>query len=496
MDSEEASRKEMEACFDHREDETAITIRDSATSDSPKIIANNDTASGNVDENSLSQNEPSVCESQSQTQEQSQDSQAASKRPPLPPGMSRNQYRKQLKWEKMLAEKAERRRQERQRRRENRAARRQQAQSQATSEDGAKVSEARVEPEKRNFGRFGKKYYQSQMDLMEREGSLTVVFDCSFDEYMNHREKASLVKQLTYAYGHNIRVDKPVKFVMTGLKPDTETSKILARVSGSDAWAWYRDERGFEERYADRLHDVVYLTADSPNVLTELVPNEVYIVGGIVDHNRLKGLTYRIAKEKGVRTARLPLPEALSGGTRNVLTIVNMLELLVAKQDTPDWGAALLKSLPERWRWEEKREDTTSCGQESKSQDHSEDDGYSDDQNHEADYEDEDNRAASAHDNDEGLADPGESSVKDTSERTDSAVDIGDKRSLDSNQGPANKKVQIEEDTVNATKFSPNASEPRPFTTETSVPFSIRAEDEELDQILTPANLQRSATFL
>ena len=32
----------------------------------------------------------------------------------------------------------------------------------------------------------------------------------------------------------------------------------------------------------------VYLTADTENELTELKPNETYIIGGICDHNRYK----------------------------------------------------------------------------------------------------------------------------------------------------------------------------------------------------------------
>lgn len=33
---------------------------------------------------------------------------------------------------------------------------------------------------------------------------------------------------------------------------------------------------------------IVYLTADSEEELTELRPNETYIIGGIVDRNRYK----------------------------------------------------------------------------------------------------------------------------------------------------------------------------------------------------------------
>ena len=33
----------------------------------------------------------------------------------------------------------------------------------------------------------------------------------------------------------------------------------------------------------------------------------VYIIGGIVDHNRLKKITYDYAKERGISAKRLPM---------------------------------------------------------------------------------------------------------------------------------------------------------------------------------------------
>jgi tRNA (guanine9-N1)-methyltransferase len=42
---------------------------------------------------------------------------------------------------------------------------------------------------------------------------------------------------------------------------------------------------------------LVYLTADSDNLIDTLDKDMIYIVGGIVDHNRYKLLTYKKATE-------------------------------------------------------------------------------------------------------------------------------------------------------------------------------------------------------
>lgn len=50
----------------------------------------------------------------------------------------------------------------------------------------------------------------------------------------------------------------------------------------------------------------MYLTGDTEEEI-ETLGNDVYIIGGLVDHNRLKKITYNQAKSEGIRTLRLPI---------------------------------------------------------------------------------------------------------------------------------------------------------------------------------------------
>lgn len=66
---------------------------------------------------------------------------------------------------------------------------------------------------------------------------------------------------------------------------------------------------------------IVYLSSDSDNTLERLAKDEVYIIGGLVDHNRHKGMCHSRAEAAGIRHARLPLPENIILKSRTVLTI-------------------------------------------------------------------------------------------------------------------------------------------------------------------------------
>lgn len=93
---------------------------------------------------------------------------------------------------------------------------------------------------------------------------------------------------------------------------------------------------------------IVYLTADSPYTLDRLEPNTSYVIGGIIDKNREKGLCYKIARQKKVRTAKLPIGEFMVMQSRHVLATNHVMEIILQWLETGDWGTAFMKVIPTR----------------------------------------------------------------------------------------------------------------------------------------------------
>ena len=75
---------------------------------------------------------------------------------------------------------------------------------------------------------------------------------------------------------------------------------------------------------------------------------KVYVIGGLVDHNAHKGLTHRLACERGVAHARLPIAEHIDLRTRKVLTVPHVFRILQHFAQHRDWTAALLDAIPPR----------------------------------------------------------------------------------------------------------------------------------------------------
>ncbi|NWS20842.1 TM10B methyltransferase, partial [Pachyramphus minor] len=103
------------------------------------------------------------------------------------------------------------------------------------------------------------------------------------------------------------------------------------------------------ESYLDLfpLDAIVYLTPDSENVLEDINPDKVYVLGGLVDESIHKQLTLRRAREQCLQTARLPIREYMVKvpNSRNyhseTLAINQVFDILCTYYETRNWPVAL-----------------------------------------------------------------------------------------------------------------------------------------------------------
>jgi tRNA (guanine9-N1)-methyltransferase len=93
---------------------------------------------------------------------------------------------------------------------------------------------------------------------------------------------------------------------------------------------------------------IMYLTSDSPHTLDALLPYTTYIIGGIVDKNRHKGICYKRAMERNIPTAKLPIGEYMSMQSRSVLATNHVVEIMVKWLEYKDWAKAFLQVIPKR----------------------------------------------------------------------------------------------------------------------------------------------------
>lgn len=175
----------------------------------------------------------------------------------------------------------------------------------------------------------------------------TVVLDLEWEDMMNRAEIKSLVQQLLYSYGANRKAEKPVRLSLSGVRQGSETRAGLVKQAGYDGWAITVNEGNYIDLYErDRL---VYLTADADEVVERFDPDKVYVIGGIVDRNRLKGVTAQKAEEQKIATASLPLSKFVDMGTYSrVLTVNHVLQIVLEHQRCGDWKEAIEKAIPGR----------------------------------------------------------------------------------------------------------------------------------------------------
>ncbi|KAI0307203.1 guanine-1-methyltransferase-domain-containing protein [Multifurca ochricompacta] len=232
---------------------------------------------------------------------------------------------------------------------------------------------------------------RAKLNRVKEPFAARVVLDLGFDDKMSDKEIISLCSQLAYVYSINRRSPNPFRSLLfTSLNGRTLSRLEKLNQAGYKRWVgteWWsegydrlwvqtleeftpRDGEGFgdatskEDWAKDNIVEkspeeslavpvsqnrVVYLTADSSEILEELREGETYIIGGICDHNRYKNLCLDKARASGVRAAQLPIGRYLSHlSTRKVLTVNQVFGILVKWVETRDWELSFYSVIPKR----------------------------------------------------------------------------------------------------------------------------------------------------
>jgi tRNA (guanine9-N1)-methyltransferase len=283
-----------------------------------------------------------------------------------PPPMSKNQLkklRKKQEWEAGREERKVIRKEKVVAKRERKRA----AKDQAEAEGGEKPLTG---AEKRM------RHIQRPVQL-----NVTIILDCDFDNLMRDNERVSLGSQITRCYSDN----KNSKFrahltvssfgghlrerfdgLLNGVYKQWKGMRFMDEdfvETSVKAKEWMDDTRGkpFKgafAKYADlepaqieelkQQGEVVYLSSEADDTLEELKPFSTYIIGGLVDKNREKGICHKRATERGIRTAKLPIGKYLDMASRKVLATNHVNEIMVHWLECGDWGEAFMKVMPKR----------------------------------------------------------------------------------------------------------------------------------------------------
>nr|XP_012624536.1 tRNA methyltransferase 10 homolog B isoform X1 [Microcebus murinus]XP_012624537.1 tRNA methyltransferase 10 homolog B isoform X1 [Microcebus murinus]XP_012624538.1 tRNA methyltransferase 10 homolog B isoform X1 [Microcebus murinus]XP_012624539.1 tRNA methyltransferase 10 homolog B isoform X1 [Microcebus murinus] len=242
---------------------------------------------------------------------------------------SKNVWRKQRHWEKIIAAKKSKRKQEKERRKANRA------------------ENPGICPQ--HSKRFLRALTKEKL-LEAKHSGPRLCIDLSMTHHMSKKELSRLAGQIRRLYGSNKKADRPFWICLTGFTTDSPLYEECLRMN--DGFSGYLLDITEEDCFSlFPLETLVYLTPDSEHALEDVDLNKVYILGGLVDESIQKKVTFQKAQEYSVKTARLPIQEYMvrcQNGKNyhsKILAINQVFDILSTYFDTHNWPEALKKGV-------------------------------------------------------------------------------------------------------------------------------------------------------
>ncbi|KAG0146185.1 hypothetical protein CROQUDRAFT_77967 [Cronartium quercuum f. sp. fusiforme G11] len=238
---------------------------------------------------------------------------------------SKNQIKRELKQEKKLLERPKKRAEEKARKKQRKI------QNKLKNEDVNLIKKNKLNHQQTIF-------------------NSKIIFDCSFDIKMSPKDIISLDRQLSHSYSVNRK--SQIRFTELICTSFNGKLKQKMELNGNQHLRWKNfnfSEISLKDFIQNDQQDVIYLTADSPNIITNIDTEKVYVIGAIVDHNRYKNLCYDIAEEMGIQHAQLPIGKYMAEmKSRKVLTVNQVLEIMLCWLKERDWRIAFERVIPIR----------------------------------------------------------------------------------------------------------------------------------------------------
>jgi tRNA (guanine9-N1)-methyltransferase len=180
-------------------------------------------------------------------------------------------------------------------------------------------------------------YTEEEENLKQQENNLlkgmtsdyTIVFDMDYVHLMKIKEIKSLARQLGNCYNLNKKFITPFKYFLSNYEGEI---KQECEAMGSKNWHCYFSETNFSDikeiTQSQSGKNLIYLSPDSNDILTEVNSNTIYIIGGFVDKPVSKWRSLNKASNLNIKTARLPLDEYLKDLANPVLNVNTVVEIL------------------------------------------------------------------------------------------------------------------------------------------------------------------------
>lgn len=179
-----------------------------------------------------------------------------------------------------------------------------------------------------------------------------ICVDLSMEHLMSEKEKSKLAQQLGRLYGVNRHAEYPAHLYFCGFAKTEGTlyKECIRKNSGFEKYIVEIREQTFMDVFD--MDELIYLSPDAKETLTDIDPTKVYIIGGLVDESVAKNVTFTKCQKSNIKCLRLPIQEYMEkveqSSHSSILAVNQVFEILMTFIETHDWCTALSNSVPKR----------------------------------------------------------------------------------------------------------------------------------------------------